>query len=958
MHSIKRIRGVVFLLVITALMATLCACSLLSGGTTSSSTGSTGSTTRSYNVKLHDIDGFLVYDFIDKNTKIIKKPEIEPTKEGYVFVRWCSDEECTTELPYGTVISSDLDIYAQWDVQNVTVTLYNTLDRTSSTLLTEYNEKVTLPDRQAAGYTFLGWFTDEGGTVEFDKTKKLTEDITLCTGWSVIQYVIHYHTDGGAVDTDAPTEYTMFRETTLPTSCEKTGYSFVGWYDNEQKTGSACVKIARGQQGEKNFYAKYVCVLAEVEAKYPDGNSVIVNINDITIRVRYDGGTISLTDYLTFSDNATYSISKNGSSVSAIVLQENTGDTTITHEYDLSVTSEDGSTVKTYHLHVQQFTSYNLTVNYYSNGVLYSSDNTKKAGGQAFRVSDPTPEAGYLFDCWVLGSLSGEEYDFDSILTQDINLYARYSTIEYSISYSLGYSINGVNPATYTVEDAVTLQPAIPTNEEYVFEGWYDSALYNNKVTGITEGTIGEKTFYARFSLRNRILKDFSQQLTGTPADGYYTVSLAELDDYFRYAMYNRLTDLRVKVTGGTPGAVISPYLESIPEISRTVDGGSISNRSTYPDLTADSEGVWDMSSDYKITLQYYDYVPSYQSQGSDYPQVLPKGTHFSALGRDGGFDDFAIDHVADGMPVTDSEQLVYAVEHGYRPIPTPSSAAEAIYDLAKGILRDYVDDDMTDYEKALAIYEYIIQEVSYDHAVFNAVSRGDITNADASKYACFYLEGVFENKIAVCDGYSKAFMLLCRIEGIRVVQIEGVSVADSTGHAWNKICLSVDDNGRAWYVVDATSGDTLTRFSVNDAREVMTHSYFLYTDAVMETRYTEDTGEYDYEAETTHDYYGNDTFTQDEVEYTYAISSDEQMAAYLKHLLDVTTNSQSQISLDLHICLENNEYDPFTYGENEKPNGIRMSILQMVGSRINNYSITWVQASGTNYFTFLCTRE
>ena len=66
----------------------------------------------------------------------------------------------------------------------------------------------------------------------------------------------------------------------------------------------------------------------------------------------------------------------------------------------------------------------------------------------------------------------------------------------------------------------------------------------------------------------------------------------------------------------------------------------------------------------------------------------------------------------------------------------------------------------MTDVEKVAAIYDWIVNEVDYDYAV---ASLG--TGSGTSGYNAFYLEGVFDDKRAVCDGKSKAFALLCGME-------------------------------------------------------------------------------------------------------------------------------------------------------------------------------------------------
>ena len=150
---------------------------------------------------------------------------------------------------------------------------------------------------------------------------------------------------------------------------------------------------------------------------------------------------------------------------------------------------------------------------------------------------------------------------------------------------------------------------------------------------------------------------------------------------------------------------------------------------------------------------------------------------------------------------VYNSEELWWAVEHGFRPVfAIEGSNAERIYNKAKDALRQIISNDMDEFEKALAIYEYLIDSVVYDHDTY-----ADVDAIPSAENACYYLEGVFDYGKAVCDGKSKAFVLLCGIEGIKSVREFGFDDDTDLGHAWNYV--NIDD---VWYCVDTTAGDPL----------------------------------------------------------------------------------------------------------------------------------------------------
>ena len=124
----------------------------------------------------------------------------------------------------------------------------------------------------------------------------------------------------------------------------------------------------------------------------------------------------------------------------------------------------------------------------------------------------------------------------------------------------------------------------------------------------------------------------------------------------------------------------------------------------------------------------------------------------------DGAEHSFVIDTLP-GYVVYNSEQLVYAVENGYKPyFATEGSTAEECYEKARRILNEIVKADDDDAAKLLAIHDYIADNVIYDTELLNL---SEANNAGSlSGYRGFNLEGVFLDKRAVCDGITKAFML------------------------------------------------------------------------------------------------------------------------------------------------------------------------------------------------------
>ena len=107
-----------------------------------------------------------------------------------------------------------------------------------------------------------------------------------------------------------------------------------------------------------------------------------------------------------------------------------------------------------------------------------------------------TAKPGYNF-VW---QLNGIDYDFDTPVTEDIELVAKYTLANYNLTYDLGTgTLTEANPATYTIEsEDITLNnPTAP--DYYTFLGWSGTDLDGdeNLTVTIPKGSIGDREYTA-----------------------------------------------------------------------------------------------------------------------------------------------------------------------------------------------------------------------------------------------------------------------------------------------------------------------------------------------------------------------------------------------------------------------------------------------------------------------------
>lgn len=133
-------------------------------------------------------------------------------------------------------------------------------------------------------------------------------------------------------------------------------------------------------------------------------------------------------------------------------------------------------------------------------------------------------------------------------------------------------------------------------------------------------------------------------------------------------------------------------------------------------------------------------------------------------------------------------------------------------------IVNSEIKPNMSDYEKELALHDYLVNNSTYDYK--NYLKR----NIPAEDYTAY---GVLVKGTGVCEGYAYAMKKLLNKVGIKCEVIVGDATGISSGpHAWNIVKL-----GSKYYHLDATFDDPI----FNGGKEqVLRHNYFNLDDKEM----------------------------------------------------------------------------------------------------------------------------
>ena len=143
-----------------------------------------------------------------------------------------------------------------------------------------------------------------------------------------------------------------------------------------------------------------------------------------------------------------------------------------------------------------------------------------------------------------------------------------------------------------------------------------------------------------------------------------------------------------------------------------------------------------------------------------------------------------------------------------------------AILEQCRAVLGELITEDMTDFQKELAVHDWIVEHGSYDQTVHNNPGHSGRTG-----YRDPY--GILVGGYGNCLGYSTTFQLLMDLCGVECITVVGAAFDSMEDHAWNMVKLD-----GAWYCVDVTWDDPT--MGGGNTNSVVRHRYFNVTSQHM----------------------------------------------------------------------------------------------------------------------------
>ncbi|MCR5490530.1 MAG: InlB B-repeat-containing protein [Bacilli bacterium] len=197
----------------------------------------------------------------------VSAPETDPTRDGFVFRYWTSNQEGTDKVDFPYLIKKSETFYASWraeDIKVFTVTIHYgdyegalpdaTIEIEDGQQLTR--SMITEPEKRS-GYNFKGWsLTDGGETITLPITP--TENMDLYAVWERVSYTVSYYYNY----IDCPSSvfasesfYGGEQFNAPATDPTRPGHEFLGWYTAE-KGGKVVTFPTTGYRNLK-YYAHW-----------------------------------------------------------------------------------------------------------------------------------------------------------------------------------------------------------------------------------------------------------------------------------------------------------------------------------------------------------------------------------------------------------------------------------------------------------------------------------------------------------------------------------------------------------------------------------------------------------------------------------------------------------------------------------------------------------------------------
>ena len=330
----------------------------------------------------------------------------------------------------------------------------------STTQVVKCGGKVSASDPTKVGYTFKGWYTEDGEKFEFDTP--ITKSMTLTAKWDVNIYTVTFDPTNGEEKFTNQVAYGT--KVDIPDEPTREGHTFLGWFNGDEKWNFDNTMGA----GNMTLTAHWQVNTYNVTFDSNGGSDVDPKVQEVTYGTKVTKPAEPTREGHTF-------------------LGWFNGDKEWKFDEDTMGADDMTLTAK------WQVNTYTVTFDP-ANGEKTFEDKVDY-GTKVTKPADPTRE-GYHFMGWLKADGTKWDFDKDTMGADDMTLTADWEINKYNVSFD---SKGGTKVDPQVVEHGSTAtKPKTPHKNDYTFKGWYLDGKKFDFSTPIT----GDITLVARWTTK------------------------------------------------------------------------------------------------------------------------------------------------------------------------------------------------------------------------------------------------------------------------------------------------------------------------------------------------------------------------------------------------------------------------------------------------------------------------
>ena len=187
------------------------------------------------------------------------------SRAGYLINGWFTASsggtQVTTTAGHGQ--TSNFTLFAQWTATTFTITYaYNSATGGNSTASASFSagdSAITLPTPTRTGFTFDGWYSDNGLTSLIGAAGagySPASNLTAYAKWIANSFTVTYDEQGGSAVLDGSTS-TGGSISSSPGSPEKAGFTFDGWFTTTSGGTTISFPYSHGQTAGFTLFAQW-----------------------------------------------------------------------------------------------------------------------------------------------------------------------------------------------------------------------------------------------------------------------------------------------------------------------------------------------------------------------------------------------------------------------------------------------------------------------------------------------------------------------------------------------------------------------------------------------------------------------------------------------------------------------------------------------------------------------------